>query len=431
VPELSLSATVAAPLPAAPAPPAARVRRHTGERLAVGATAAAVAMLPLLRPGGPGNVAPVDVLIAVALLAWLVWAGLSGLRCRFPYGLAVSVFVAGGAIGALAGPVPGAGILAVIQDLVLLAWCWAVVNVASSPGRLRILMATWAYSAIGWVVVLFVGIFAHATWITGQTSREGSRTALTLIDPNYAASYFVMSIMIIWATGYPRRRSVRMLGYALLVAAILSTGSNSGVVSLLVGSLTAGVVLLYRRGGMVAAVAASAAVLVGGAALSQVIDLKGIQQAAHGSGIAFLRDGIGRGDKSVGQRQMLVGESLRLYEAGGPLGQGPVSTKVRLKRDLAPFVKEAHDDYLAALIERGAVGFVGLLLLYVSIGRRMPALARGRLSAGYAAVVVRPHALVGATVGAIVAGAVYELLHVRHLWTLFAFVAALHLWGRE
>jgi hypothetical protein len=26
---------------------------------------------------------------------------------------------------------------------------------------------------------------------------------------------------------------------------------------------------------------------------------------------------------------------------------------------------------------------------------------------------------------------VIELLHVRHVWTLFAFVAALSLWGRE
>jgi hypothetical protein len=26
---------------------------------------------------------------------------------------------------------------------------------------------------------------------------------------------------------------------------------------------------------------------------------------------------------------------------------------------------------------------------------------------------------------------VYELLHVRHLWALFALIAAMSLWGRE
>jgi hypothetical protein len=399
--------------------------------MALVATAAGVALLPLLRPGGPANVAPVDVLIAAAIGATVLWAGRSGLRCHFPYGLAVIVFVTGGVVGAMAGPVPMAGAVAVVQDLVLLAWCWVVVNVASTPERLRTLMATWVYAGIAWVVILFVGLTLHIDALTGQTAREGSRAALTFVDPNYAASYFVITFMIAWATGYPRRRPVRVVFYVALIAAILSTGSNSGLVSLTVGSAAAAVALAYRRGGAGVAALVLASLALGTGALSQAIDFKAIQQAAHGSGVAFLRDGIGRSDKSVGQRQMLVSESVRLYEAGGPLGQGPVSTKVRLKHELAPFVKEAHDDYFAALIERGVIGFVGLMLLYAAIGRRTPSLATGRLSAGYAAVVVRPHALVGALVGAMVAGAVYELLHVRHLWTLFAFVAALHAWGRR
>jgi hypothetical protein len=33
--------------------------------------------------------------------------------------------------------------------------------------------------------------------------------------------------------------------------------------------------------------------------------------------------------------------------------------------------------------------------------------------------------------GTAVAAALNELLHVRHVWTLFAFVAAAYLWGRR
>jgi hypothetical protein len=33
--------------------------------------------------------------------------------------------------------------------------------------------------------------------------------------------------------------------------------------------------------------------------------------------------------------------------------------------------------------------------------------------------------------GTLITGAVYELLHVRHVWTLFGLVAAMYIWGRE
>jgi len=45
--------------------------------------------------------------------------------------------------------------------------------------------------------------------------------------------------------------------------------------------------------------------------------------------------------------------------------------------------------------------------------------------------VVRPNALAGALAGTLVAMTVYELLHVRHVWTLFAVVAAVSIWGRR
>jgi hypothetical protein len=46
-------------------------------------------------------------------------------------------------------------------------------------------------------------------------------------------------------------------------------------------------------------------------------------------------------------------------------------------------------------------------------------------------VLVHPNAIIGAIAGTLVAQAVYELLHVRHVWVLYAIVAAVYLWGRE
>jgi hypothetical protein len=402
-----------------------------GERMAVALSAAAVAALPLLSPAGPGNVAPVDLVMAMALSACLLWAGTSGRRLRFPYALPMGVLMAGGALGALVGPVPGSSLVALLQDVWLLAWCWALVNLASSPGTLRLLLATWAYSAVAWSVLLFTGLALGLPWLTGQTPSEGSRTALTFLDPSYSANYYVISIMVIWASGFPRHRGARVAAYAVLVAAIASTGSNSGVVALVAATCVAAVVGLYQRRGAATAIAALAFMALAGYALAASVSLEDIQTKAHGSPHAFLRDGLGRGHVSTAQRDWLLHESVGLYERGGPLGQGPASTKERLRVEMAPFVKEAHNDYSAALIERGALGLLGLFGLVLALGLRIPKLARARLADDFAAVAIRPHALVGAVAGTFAAMTVYELLHVRHVWALFGLVAALSLWGRR
>jgi hypothetical protein len=407
------------------------LRTLAGERFAVGATAIAIAISPLLVPHGLGNLAPADIFIALALWACLLWVGTSGHRLRFPYAVPVALFMVGGALGGLAGPVPGSGIVALLQDFVLLVWCWAVANLCSSPERLKTLVATWVYSSICWAALLFVGLAVGSDVLTGQTTSEGSRTALTFGDPSFSANYYFVSIMLIWATGRPRHRAVRFAAYGLLIAALVSAGSNSGIVSLTVGTIAAALIAVYRRRGIVTLATALAFVVIGGCLVATHVSLTGIQESAHESRYAFIRDGIGRSDVSEAQRGTLLAESIDLYEGGGPLGQGPVSTKTRLDREMAPFVKEAHDDYLAALLERGPVGFVGLVALVSSLGLMALTIARAPLARGFDAVLLRTHPLLGAVVGSLVSSTVYELLHLRHLWALFAFVAAVYFWGRE
>jgi hypothetical protein len=202
------------------------------------------------------------------------------------------------------------------------------------------------------------------------------------------------------------------------------------MLSLLVGTTVAVVMSVHRRHGYAPAAAVLAVLALGGYGAVSGIDLTELQERAHGSRHAFLRDGIGRGT-SVNQRSMLMGESLELYRSGSPLGEGPVSTKPRLRAEQAPFIKEAHDDYLAALIERGLIGLVGVTVLVVALSRHALRAARLGLSREFAATIVRPHALVGALAATMVVSVVYEIFHVRHVWTLFAILAALSIWGRR
>lgn len=400
-------------------------------RLAVGSAAVVIAALPLVVPQGPANTSLTDVLVVIAIGAALLWASATSHRLRFPYGFALAFFITGGALGAMAGPVPGKGILALSQDLLLLGLCWMLANIASSPDRLRMLLQTWAYSSIVWALILFGGLLAHSSAVAGQTARNAGRAALTFHDPNVAANYYVVSMMIICATQRPRRRRARLLAYGLLAAAVFTTGSNSGAVSLIVAVTITSLIALYRRSGAAAAVVAFAFVALSAFVISANVSLKNIEAKAHDSRYTFLREGIGRGDKSVSQRETLVHESAHLYETGGLLGQGPVSTKTRLESEMAPFVKEAHNDYFAALTERGPIGLFGLFLLVGSVVLRGWGVASSRLRAGLDEVLVRPGAIVGAVAATLVASGVYELLHVRHVWALFALVAAMSVWGKQ
>jgi hypothetical protein len=409
----------------------ATTRPSDGERLAVVTAAFAVALLPLLVPAGPFNIAPVDIPIAVALLATMLWASLSGRRLRFAYIVPMALFIGAGAIGALHGPVPGKSAVALVQDLELLVWCWALLNIGSTAHRLGVLIRTWAYASIAWAGALFIGLFGGISYLSGRSSSEGTRTALTFLDPNQTGNYFFMSIMIIWATQCPRRRGWRVAAYALLFAAIVSTGSSGALASLALGSSLAAFLGIRRTRGAVPAISFAALAALALFVFHSTVSIANIQNAAAGSKYAFVRNGIGRGSQSVGSRTAILGEATGLYESSGGLGAGPVSTKPRLKNAQAPEVKEAHDDYVAALLERGAIGFAALLLLVASLLQRSVSFSTGPLSAAYGKVVPKPNALLGAVVGTLVAMAVYEVLHVRHVWTLFAFVAALSLFGRE
>jgi O-antigen ligase len=392
--------------------------------------ASAVALLPLLRPGGPGNTAPVDLAIGLALALGIFTAVSSGTKWRFPYAVPMVLFLTGGAIGALVGPVPTSGITALTQDIILLAWCWLVVNICRSSEGLRIIVRTWAYSSVVWATVLFFALATNTAALSGRTAKDASRTMLTFGDPNVCANYIFISIMVVWAAQRPRRTSYRIGAYALLIAALVTTGSNSGILSLLIGAAVAALLGAYRRGGTVPVATMLAFLSLGGYLIVTNVNFASIQSKAQASHYAFIRDGIGRGQTSVSQRSSILGESMQLYRGGGALGAGPVSTKTRLQAEQAPFVKEAHDDYVAALTERGVLGLIGLALLIGTIAGNAWSQLRPPAS-GHASAIVRPNAIAGAIVGTFLAMAVVELLHVRHVWTLFALVAALALQGRE
>jgi O-Antigen ligase len=405
--------------------------RTPWESMALIAVGVAVACLPFLVPSGPLDAAPVDPLIAVAVALTLLWAGTDAVALRWPYALPLGLIVIGGSLGALMGPVASSGLVALIQDLVLWMWAAALVNLARRPENLRALLAVWCYAAVVWTVLLYVALVAHIPAISGVTAREGSRISLVLGDPNFAGNYFFVSIMMVAASGFPRHRVARVLTYLGLAGALVLTGSNSAVTSLVLGIVILTVVGVYRRSGLVPATCTLATMVVVGGLLVTLVPVASLRMAAANSSHPAIRDGVGRSASSVESRDLLFHESLGLFYGGNLLGTGPTSTKPRLIADQSLYPKEAHSDYWAALVERGVIGFLGLVLLVGSIlTYSWFVLSRPRAPA-FVWAVPRPEGLVAAAAACLLAGTVYEILHLRHVWFVFAMVAALAIWGRD
>jgi len=393
--------------------------RHVAYLLGV-----AVAGLPLLVPSGPANTALADVGILVVVVAVVVWLKREHASVVVPYLIPVAVLVVAGAFAAYHVRV-GTALLPLLQDLFLLAWGAAVANaVRRRRWLLAVVLRTWVWSSVLWAAVLCTGRIAGISWMAGTSARDGGRASLTFEDPNLAADYFLLGLGLLLATSVVRQVTLRVLAAAVILLALVFTGSNGAAVGLAVMTGVVLVVGLGRRHGVLAAVSTSlllAAVAVTGA---PHVDVNRVGATAS-DGVQVLRDSLGRSGESSGSRQELAGETIGLYLGGDLVGVGPGQTKAALKGAGAQYVKEAHNDYLATIVERGALGGVGLILLLLAVAARLGRCVTGRQSAWVRDLVPRPEVLLGVGCALAVGALFYEVLHFRHLWAFLGLVAGL------
>jgi O-antigen/teichoic acid export membrane protein len=391
--------------------------------------------MPLLVPAGPGNTAPADVFLAFAVIVAILWFSARSHVLRFPYVLPVGLSVLAGALAstvAYAGAYisVGGGLITLLQDVFLLAWAVSIANIGRTPALLRTITRAWAISTPVWAAVMIIGVLAHISLLSGETPRDGVRAAFTLGDPNLAANYFVCSLLVLRATRYPRRRLIRWICCALIVTAVVFTGSNGGALVLIVTAVLGCVFRMAKRRGAVPAVIVATLLALGTGLIAPHVHVQDIVAKAQASS-QLARDSIGRQAESSGSRSTILAETgkLFLYD-DNPIGLGPGGTKGAFSRHQFSYVKMAHDDYAAALVERGVLGGFALVLLLLIVGTRCRRIASRPLRPEYEDVVPRPELLGAAVIGMFISATLYQVLHFRHLWALLGVIAALDLYGR-
>jgi hypothetical protein len=405
-----------------------RDQRHVPRSVMI-ATVVAIAGMPLLVPSGPGNTGIADIGITVCILLTLGCAVRGGWQFRFPYAIPVLLFTLAGAAALLSVSAPPGIWIVLLQDLFTLLWACSLANLARDPRALRTMLHAWAWSGLAWAALMLIGVFTKQAWLSGVSARNGSRASLTFGDANLAAGYFVTSLLMLRAALVPAARPLRYLACALLVTAVVFTGSNGGFLAL-AAATGFGCVLRLRRRNVALAISVGCLLTLGIGLAATHVDEATIRTWAQQQA-PVLRDSIGRSGASSESRDKIANESLQLWRHDSLWGIGPTLTKETLERQQAPYPKESHDDYAAALIERGVLGAVALALLLAAAWRRLAHNATVSLSRAYAIAVPRPELLAAAGIGYLISGFFYEVLHFRHLWALLGISAGLDLWGRR
>ncbi|MCA0144869.1 O-antigen ligase [Blastococcus sp. LR1] len=386
----------------------------------------AIASMPLVNPKAPGNAAPIDAFMALALFVVFAWALRNRVLIRVPYVVPMAGLVLTGLTAALMSLAPTKGAIAVAQEIFLLLWCTAIVAVCRTPRILFLLMRVWVLSATAWAALLVAAVSVGFEPIVGATEGGGARARLFFDHPNMAGNFFMVTVFIAVAAGYPTRRSARAGAVAVLLLALLMTGSNAALLSLLGGAMVALFLHVRSRSGLVTATA-TALCLAGGLAAGWFVIGQPLLAAAQQSDNPLLRYSLGRGEASAEGRVDLFASQFELYERGNLLGIGPAGTKEALGASAAQTVKEAHNDYLATLVERGPLGLLALMALVAVIAYRSGAITRRPLPPWLAATVPVPAALVGLCATFALTAVTHEILHYRWFWTTLGLLAAVHL----
>jgi O-antigen ligase len=345
-----------------------------------------------------------------------------------PFALPVLCVGVGSLLALSNAAAPLTALLAMLQDLYLYLWFVMVVNLWAGRGNLLAFR-------IGWVVVadaVALGSVAVAmavgAWSPAHAlSARGLRWSATFYNPNMFADYLVSGVFVLLSLERRLSRTAFAGSLLLLALGLLLTKSNGGLVALAVGLAAWGVA-------RTAATGVRPARVVGGVsfALGVLLALAWSQQTWRWADPVLGRLAhdtfAGRAARSSEGRERIwaqLEESVQRYPLGlGPANSAEQSVEIgERERPGSLRSKEAHSDYVAAWVERGLLGFVGVVLGVVESLRRVRDGWRGAAGTRVTGRIVLA-AMLGGLVASAVHSAVIEKLHFRHFWLFLALATA-------
>lgn len=394
-----------------------------------------VAVLVAFVPENKSQIVLVDLLNAAALIVFLGAVIVYRVPLRFYFPLPVLLIGVGSVFAVTNSYSPVVAFVALVKDLYLYLWFLALVALLRPRGDSRGVRLAWMWMVVLTSLFVVVHTVSSGHFAPGDLfDRERGRTVGTFYNPNMFSDYLMMSIFI--ALGFAEQIRWRLLVpfLVLITLALLTTKSNGGLISLCVGLLAWALAWASARG-------VSKVRLAGVLVLSLTVALlAGWLPGELGVEISLRRSGGVHGlaaavSKSHQQRdriwRRLESEWMKTPMGLGPEGSAgrslPIGEADRTGDSNHFLSAEAHDDYLAYLVERGPLGLAGLLLCTAQVFAMTLGSRRrlNRLLGGYRAGGALWAAFIGALVGTSIHSLVGEKLHYRHFWMFMAILTAM------
>ena len=396
----------------------------------------AVCLVPVLVPMGPGQTAILDPINAVVIGLFLAGALAKRKSVQVPFLVPALLISVGSLIAVFNAVAPGASLLTLAQDAYLYVWFIVLVNVMRGRQEFQGFRVAWVYVAdvVAALAIGLVLIQSHAS-LWDIVGPKGMKATGTFPDTDTLASYLVLSVFLLLSLGQDMGRFLKWGSLALMGTALVATKSNAGITGLAAGLLVWVFVSAWTRhrsplrfaAGVLLAIAAATGIwwLNSGWEVGSA-QIRAVQAESF----------LGRAPHSSESRFQIWGQLLRLY-AKSPQGIGPGNSRWQVlpveerERPNSQLSKEAHNDYLAYLIERGPLALLGLLALQGQVFARVGAWwrQRGEQRAANDQRAALFAALAGALVAWWVHSLTHETLHSRHYWLFLAMICALEVRG--
>lgn len=362
-------------------------------------------LVPLIKPQFIYNVTLFDFINVALIIFFLIYFFNKG-KLKIPLLIPMAVILIGSLISMFNAQIPIKNSAALIIDLYLFMFFIVLYNVIETKQELKIFILFWTVIAALESSFMLAEIFPNFV----------GRALGTFLNPNMGASYLGLSFFLLFQPYARMGKSLTWLFGFFILSGMLATKSLAGIIGLFISILAMTVLYWYRTGAF------------NRIKLVAVILIIAIIGLAIYPEVAKVPNLLSRFSRTFSSRIILWQTALDIFIKNplgcgiGPAGfkeVGPEVGGIKFK----PKKRGLHNDWLSFLVERGVIGFLGIVLLLGAIAKMLFQTLKTKSSKKEFLWII---GLFGMLIFTLSFSMTHEVLHFRHVWCLFVLIAVEH-----
>jgi O-antigen ligase len=340
-----------------------------------------------------------NVAFILFFLTYLFWKG----KLQIPLMIPITIIFIGSLISMFNARVPLNNSAALIIDLYLFIFFIVLYNVIETKRELKIFILLFM------VFAALQGCFMVGDFLVNAAKRSIG----TFLNPNMASSYLGLSFFLLFQPYVKVNKYLSSLFGFFILGGMLATKSLAGLIGFFIVTLTVMILYWYRErtfniiklGTVILIITLVSLVIY--PSVAKMPSLSSRFSRSFDSRIILWKTGLDTFIKNP------IGSGI------GPAGFKEVGPEVEITTNKLKKM-ELHSDWLSFLVERGLIGFAGIVLLFGAIAKMLLQTTKTSNSNREKLWIT---GLFGMFIFALSFSFTHEILHFRHVWCAFALIA--------